>query len=209
MYSLNELSRRSAVGVPQVHAQRSETGPYTYKISSLRDGLQSRKRARLRCHSSKRSEERRLDSENGNCGRRRLGKGVCRLWRVGRHGNWERQELGREYCDWSGQIHRNVCRPGLDCCVPVGRGWRFPLAAPLRGWHIHASALALHSLAASVFSRAQACVGKSAGHRRSHQRQEHSEDQCELAESLHPGLSFNITSILIQFGRVSTFVVPM
>jgi len=77
----------------------------------------------------------------------------------------------------------------LNRCVPVGRGWRFPLAAPLRGWHIHASALVLHSLAASVFSRAQARVGKRAGHRRNEQRHQNREDEYELARRFHPGTS--------------------
>jgi hypothetical protein len=63
-----------------------------------------------------------------------------------------------------GQISLNICGLRLDHCIPMVCRGHFFLAAAVRSWHSHASALALHLLATGAFRRSQMCVRQSTGH---------------------------------------------
>lgn len=156
-------------------------------------------RAQLCDRSAKRCERKEiLDSENKDCGRRRLRQCARRLLRGIGRGYWNCEEVRRRRPGNCGKINPRICRLHLDHRVPLPCGGNFLVAAAVRSWHTHASALALHLLAARAFRGTQMRARQSTRHGWGQQWQQHRQYQRELAHRLHGNFNFTPVSQIEQ-----------
>ena len=88
-------------------------------------------------------------------------------------------------CSNRAHIDQGVCGVRLSGRVPGVCGRYFSLAAALTRRHRAAPTVPAHLSAAGTLRAAQMRMGKSAYHRRSNERQQNRQDQCELAQDLH------------------------
>ena len=90
-------------------------------------------------------------------------------------------------------IHRAVCGVRLSGRVPSVCGRYCSLAAALTRRHRAAPTVPAHLSTAGTLRAAQMRMGKGAYHRRSNERQQNRQDQCELAQNLHLNNLFKST----------------